>query len=314
MNLTAATTVASVIMLTSRTWRFDMKKILILFHFIILLSLASCNVLSAGSTSAPDQIATSVQQTLTALPISTTIAPVQSSSTASPTILPTNTSTPTETQVITDTPSPTNTIAPTMTATLSDDPKNSLGTPTWQNTLDNGTSFGLDAGAYEDDNTKIVITGGAMTLTSYSTIGYHGWRLTSPTPKNFYLEAVFKTQSCGGGDEYGIVFRAPDYSSGKGYYFGFRCTGEFNLFRWDDTGLVGLLTWTASPEILPGTGQTNRMSVLASGNSIKLFANGKLLTDVLDTKYSDGHFGVYISGYSGNLSVNMEEIAYWSLP
>jgi hypothetical protein len=189
-----------------------------------------------------------------------------------------------------------------------------LGNPTWSNTLDSGTSFGLDAGGYQDENTKIIITGGAMVLTSYSTLGYHGWRLTSPTPKNFYLEAIYITQSCSGSDEYGVVFRAPDYASGKGYYYGLRCSGEYNLFRWDDAGLTALMNWTSSTNILAGSGQTNRLGILANGNSIKLYANGKLLTEISDSKFLDGHFGAYISGYSGSLTVNLDQIAYWNLP
>lgn len=291
-----------------------MKKIVSLFLILFFTLLASCNIPASGASPTSNNIEESVKETLTAIPQATTLAPTQVSTTVVPTIQATATLTPTATLAVTETASPSPTIAPTLTATLSDDPKTSLGNPTYQNNLDNGTAFGIDAAGYQDDNTSISVTGGAMVIRSFSSIGYHGWRLTSRTPKNFYLEAIFITQSCGGDDEFGVVFRAPDFASGKGYYFGLRCSGEYNLFRWDESGLGDLMSWTSNPNILAGTGQTNRMGILANGTSIKLYINGKLLNEIGDSKFSEGHFGVYAAGHSGALTVNLDQISYWDLP
>ncbi|MCE1255667.1 MAG: DUF1080 domain-containing protein, partial [Anaerolineae bacterium] len=154
---------------------------------------------------------------------------------------------------------------------------------------------------------------GAMSLSSTSTIGFRTWRLTSPTPQNFYLEAVFKTVACGGSDQYGLVYRAPDYSSGLGYYFGLTCTGAYSLYKWGNSG-ASVVLQGVSPLVNPGVNQTNRVGVMAKGNSFTFYFNDKKVQDYTDNELSDpGHIGVFIGGYSGNFNVQMDEISYWDI-
>ena len=155
-----------------------------------------------------------------------------------------------------------------------------------------------------------------MTITALGVgPGYLGWRLAPRSPKNFYLEATFTTGSCGGADLYGLVFRAKDYSSGFGYYFEITCDGRYSLSRWDDSGKATILGKSTNAAILPGANKTNHFGVMANNDSLKLYANGKLLQEVKDKTFlSSGYIGPFIAGQTGGFTVEMDEIAYWQLP
>ena len=275
--------------------------------FLVLL-LASCNLPQKQAAPSEQDVATAVAQTLTAeiiLPLETTPPPTSSPTPApdEPTITPTEQTTPTET------------LTPTLTPTnISDDPANAFGAPVWERDMVNGTAFGIGPEGYDDDNTRIYMENGVMVLESSSSQGFRGWRLTSPTPQNMYLEATFNTPSCSGNDLYGLVFRAKDYTSGQGYYFGITCSGQYNFSRWDENGTSFLVNSKTGEAILSGSGKTNRIGVLAEGSSFKLYANGKLLEEVQDNGLPNGgHIGVFLAGSSGNFSVELDHIAYWNL-
>jgi predicted small secreted protein len=299
-----------------------MKKISFIF-VIALLLLTSCNF--PGSQPAGDDIvATSVKQTLNASQptpdfIGTQVAATltqQAVAQGVPTQAPQATQaaadlTATPTSTLTLTVTPTVSLTPTPTPV---DPKEGLGDPTWKDSLNSGSSFGLET-AYDDGNSRFEVTGGSMLMRSYATNGYHGWHLTYPTPKNFYLEAQFATQNCSSSDEFGLVFRAPDYGSGTGYYIGLKCDGSLKItLRKSGTRTV-LFDNIPNPEFVSGSGKTNIVGIKAEGNQIKIYTNNELVHEFSDSSLSDeGHFGVFISGYSGNLQMKMDEIAYWELP
>jgi hypothetical protein len=96
--------------------------------------------------------------------------------------------------------------------------------------------------------------------------------------------------------------------------YGFTCDGRFRLYKWDGENYQGLQEWTASPHILTGPDQTNRMGFWAEGDSLKLYANGWLLAEISDSTYDQGRFGIYIgSTATEDLEVYVEEISYWEL-
>ncbi len=274
--------------------------------FLILL-LASCNLPQKQAAPAEEDVATAVAQTLTAEPILPT---------ATETLFDTQTPPPVEaSSTPTEALAPTETLTPTLTPTnIPDDPAVALGNPVWERTMANGTAFGIGPEGYEDDNTHIYMGNDVMIMKSDSTLGFRGWRLTSPTPQNMYLEATFNLPSCSGNDEYGLVFRAKDYTSGQGYYMGVTCSGQYNFSRWDGGGTTTLINSKPGEAIQSGAGKTNRIGILANGNSFKLYANGKLLEEVQDSGLpSGGHIGVFLAGNSGNLTVELDKIAYWDL-
>ena len=71
----------------------------------------------------------------------------------------------------------------------------------------------------------------------------------------------------------------------------------------------------ASPAILTETGAVNRLGVLAESEKLTLFINGTLVKEITDTHFTRGGFGIFVgSDVVPNLTVIVDEIAYWSLP
>lgn len=291
------------------------KKFVLLILFLLIIT--SCKLPQRQESPSKDNVATIVAVTLESQfttfhePTADAVATLVAITLAS---IPTTTEVPV-TRTPTATETTTQTITPTPTES-SEDPKASLGNPVWKNNLNDPIAFfGSGGNSYEDDYTKIMISNGVMTITSFSTQGYRGWRLTSPTPKDMYLEATFHTKNCSGEDQYGMVLRAPNYDDGYGYYFGVTCNGEYKLSVWDANGRSSLASGPAQEIIHSGPNQTNRIGIMAKGNTFKLYANGKLIEEVDNSStQSGGHIGAYIAGHSGNLIVEMDEIAYWNVP
>lgn len=270
-----------------------MKKIIPVL-FICTLILSACNLPLAKSTPDVNKIQTSVAQTLTSFP---TIAPTSTPEVA----LPTSTAEPTATPTI------------TATATTSpEDPKNSLGSPTFSDTFTSGSSFGLKT-PYSDDAVQIEAVNGALLFTSLGAQRGKRWRLTYPLVTNLYLEGTFTTINCSGFDSYGLVLRSPSYSDGIGYYFGLSCNGQVNAMRWDSNGTKTILDWTAAPSAISGSNQTNRFGVMAKGNEFTIYVNGTLVKSITDDTLSDrGHFGVYVSAVENpSFTFTLDEINEW---
>ncbi len=280
------------------------------FAVILLLTilLTSCNFPLAATPDRESLIATKVAETLAAVETEA---------------LPSPEATATIAQDLTAT-SPTATLEPTMTATPpptatvtppASDPASQLGEPSFRDTFDNGRSWGLDK-PYEDTHITIKVADGSMDFINKAAKGGRRWRLSSRNPQNLYLEGTFKPTSCSGGDNYGLVLRAPDYTEGHGYYFGATCDGRFNFVRWDKNGVTTLVNWTADANILSGANQVNRLVIMATNDTFNLYVNGHLIREVKDTGITaKGFIGAYTSSIEDpNFTVHLTEISIWNLP
>ena len=278
-----------------------MKKSALVIFLIILIA-SSCNLpYSQPAAPTPDIVATQVATLLTqpATPAVAVDTPAVSIPTAEATA----------------TPSPTATSAPTATSTTSpEDPRTLLGAPDFTDTLDSGKSFGLDSKAYDDDYTFIRVENGALVLTSRYATGFRGWRTGGAKLGNAYLEAKVHVGECAANDMYGLVFRSPDFI--KGYWFQVTCNGSWSLGYWNGDEYTGLADG-ANPggALLTGSNQTNRLGVWTSGSQIKLYINGKLVTEVNDSSQTDpGSYGAVIASFNTpNLTISIDEFAYWKL-
>jgi hypothetical protein len=298
------------------------KKI-VYFSLFLILILSSCNLPRATAAPPPTQanpqdlIATMVAATVIGQPtiqaVNTQAVQVQ----ATPTYTK-EAPTPTGAPELTATPALTETSAPVISPTPSNDFAASLGQPTWKDTFsDSGGFFLKGTNSYEDDHTRIAIENGVMTLTSFGTPpNWVGWRLANPMVMNFYLETSFVTHSCSGGDRYGMVFRAPDFDSGFGFYLAFSCDGRYRLERMDEGGLAYVTPWSTSSDILAGSEQNNRMGVLASDSTYSIYINGIKQIEITDAHFqAAGHFGPFIAyAQNPNFSVDLKSIAYWIMP
>lgn len=276
-----------------------MKKIIFttLFAFIIV----SCNFLASQSPELKDNISTEVSQQLTTAPIelitATEIPATEDSNAATP-------SPQDPPPTATESPTPTITMTPTLSP---DDPRIKLGAPDWKEDFSKANNNFYQ---YEDAQSRFVYDSGALALTAKNPNGWTGWSLSYPKPKNFYLEATFKVETCSGLDRYGLVYRAPNFENG--YFFGLSCDGQFLLRIYNQQGT--LIPWTPNPAILQGSNQVNRLGILAQGDRYAFYANGKLLQETKESTFTDaGLFGAFIaSTNTSNFTVRMYEISFWN--
>lgn len=282
----------------------------ILGFILLSLILTACNLGPETTVVAPtvDLVGTKVAQVLTDMPTPankplTNITPAQS--TKNP---------PAVTATVAGSPTPASSPTPTVTTSpVPGDPRTTLGTSTWKDTFQKAASWGLDA-PYDDGHTRVSIAPGKLIMSSKDGNGWHGWRMLTTKVQNFYLEATVNTLGCSSTDLYGLIFRSPN--SFKGYWFGFTCDGRYGLRSGDINDFVEIIKLKANPLIKSGSDQTNRIGVLAKGNKLSLYANGKLLEEITnDTLPDEGVFGYFIAGYKTvNFTYESTEIAYWKLP
>ena len=276
---------------------------------------------STGPTATPDAdaVATQVALMLLAQQATETSAPATDLPSPAPvepsaTLAPTSTTAPTATLTPagpTETPLPPS-ATPSATADPND-PKASLGTPSWQTDFSAGSVFGT----IDNDNTKIRRENGELLLTGVTANGWLGWSLTfSQKPKNAYLEYTFKTGACSGSDQYGIMFRAPD--TDRGYFFGVTCGGQFSLRAADFPNDKDFypLSRAASGAIKTGADQTNVLGLMIKDNRYILYANGQKMGEATDSTFSEaGYIGAFVQAYeTPSFTVKLQKIQLWNLP
>lgn len=306
-----------------------MRKINLVF-IIFLFILSGCNLTLQSTSVSPtlDVLGTQVSQHLTSTaaviqPVATTAIP-GSAATKIPTQMVTNspaaTVMPSPTVEASATPTisrtltlaPTNTTIPTATG-IPGDPVTSLGQPDWKDDFQKASTWGLQT-PYDDGHTRVSITPGKLVVKSYESNGWRGWRMMYSKIKDFYLETTIQTLTCSGSDLYGIIFRAPDNS--KGYWLTITCDGHYSLDVGDINASDPVIVSKTSTLIKSGSNQVNRFGIMAQGNKISLYANGKLLEEVTnDGLVNAGAFGYFIAANkTAGFTIESTEIAYWNLP
>ncbi len=307
-----------------------MRSFVSLIMIISVFTLSGCNFPLQSTVVSPtvDVLGTQVAQRLTSTaaiiqPVSTSTVSI-STSTALPTLMvtatPAATVTPAETTVVSATPTLSQTQGATSTATFTPtatgipgDPSTSLGQPDWKDDFQKASTWGLQS-PYDDGHTRVSINPGMIVLTSYDSNGWRGWRMMNTNIKNFYLETTIQTQTCSGSDLYGIVFRAQN--NNKGYWLTITCDGHYSLDVGDINTLDPVIDSKSSSLIKAGSNQTNKFGIMAQGNKISIYINGKLAEDATnDAMVNAGTFGYFIAGNkTANFTIQSTEIAYWILP
>jgi hypothetical protein len=205
-------------------------------------------------------------------------------------------------------PTETPTETATITATATDVVSN-LGTPTFKEDFNVAKSWYLDDDAY----TNIDINNGALVMTSLQAVSWHGWSMHYNQINNFYMESKIDIPTCNAPDEYGMVFRSPDYV--KGYFYGLNCSGQYSLYVNNGTKLVVVVPWTGNGNIHTGANAQNILGVKAIGDKITLSVNGQELQTITNSDFSSGTFGAFIAAVNTpGFTMKMDSIAYWTLP
>jgi hypothetical protein len=298
---------------------------------LIVILLAGCGPFATAEPTPSDSaLATKVAQILTTMPTATvpavlpsstaelpTLQPTSIDTAVVPSLVPTDTSTPVvPSSTLEPTAEPTLIPSPTLTATAApDDPASRLGGADWVDDMNSDVNWPTGVDKY----TAIAFRDGLMYLTGLTTTD--GWRLAWPVITNFYLEMTFQTGNCSGADRYGMIARVPDATNpDRGYLFGISCDGQYSLRRWNasvgmDGEMVTLVKWTNSPVIKSGPNQTNTIGLMAIAGRLILYANGKLLTEVNDTTFQKGSFGVFVGAReTEDFTVRVDRVRYWENP
>jgi hypothetical protein len=323
-----------------------MKKIVPIIVILALL-LASCSSLTGSKDNLSDEeMATRVAQLLATMTTPTTEiefpatpTPLPTSMLMTATPMATNTSvvmitatpvvemgTESATEAATDaetaTPTTEATVAaatPTVTATASSsDPATKLGMPTGIDSMDGSSTWTWPTG--NDDYIDLEFNSGYMEMTGLTTLA--GWRLPLINQQtDSYIELTANSGSCKGKDSYGIIFRVPVFKEpNQGYLFEVTCDGYYRLWKWDGkVGTKGLATslvpWAQSSLINAGADKTNRLGVMAKGNTLSLYMNGVALASVSDSSFSAGFFGAFVrSAETASYKVKFDSMQYWENP
>jgi hypothetical protein len=184
-----------------------------------------------------------------------------------------------------------------------------LGPATWTDNMDDASSWYL----LDTANTKFTEGDGKLVMTAKSP-GADEWGLSNkPSMNDYYLQATFITGSaCSGKDLYGLLARAPDPN--QGYVLEFSCDGYYRLYKWDGKNYNALQEWKASSVIKSGPNQTNIMGIWMKGSTLIVYGNGYKLAQFADGTFNHGQFGLVIgSAQTNNLTVYVDEVAYWDL-
>jgi hypothetical protein len=209
------------------------------------------------------------------------------------------------------TPQPTGSPTPSPSPTFSsEDPRASLGDPTWADDLENDGDWFL----YSDEHVSFEMVDEQMEMKAFNPDFYSGWSLGWRKDTNMFVEATISVKTCSGRDAVGLVFRAPDV--GQGYLYGISCDGRYSLRFWDGEEMNQIQDWATHPALKSGSDQTQRIAVWTNGNLIRLYANGALLKEIVDATYNqEGLFGVFISSATTpTFQARMSEFLYWNSP
>ncbi len=271
------------------------KLIHILSMILIITLLAACQPAPAPTQPPVDDQATvdaAVAATMAAQPPAPTQPPP-------PTQPPAPTEAPTE--------APTAEPTPTLEA---GDPALELGTPDGIDTFDAAVNFAPMA-------TMCFLTeiaGGQFVMAANGVAGIYCWTTSWPQIQDFYIETTtVMPDLCAAGDQFGLLFRSPDSSSG--YLFSLSCAGQYSLKRVSGGSVTDLIAPTSSETILTNAGDANRLGVAAYGGDYQLFANGKYLASAADPTFLEaGDLGYFVNASSSNPFISRyEELKVWTL-
>jgi hypothetical protein len=254
------------------------------------------------------------QEDSASLDATLTMAAEQPAMLAAQTLTPTIT--PTATQTSTPLP-PTPTFPPLPTAALAspsapdrnpDDPALRLGDPDWIDTFEGSDNWTTFTGT----NSQVAIEEGVLRYTIFEATPAPTWTTSWPQMSNFYMEVQARMPaSCSGKDRYGLIFRAPDPSSG--YRFEVSCDGQYRLMVFSVAGAEVAVAWASSEHLLSGPNQINRLGVWAEGKVIALHINGAAVAGLEHNDYRAGTFGFSVTAEeTDNFTAVFDDLMFWT--
>jgi len=190
------------------------------------------------------------------------------------------------------------------------DPSEDLGDPVYTDNSSSWNSWNKDPGDQVLESvTTVSVADGKLSMQSSQVGKFHWW-----------LNSIYETGNCSGNDEYGLVFRAPDYFNGVGYYFTLTCDGKFDLReKTEPNSLIQenqlRFGMQSSDLINSGPNQKNTLGVWMNGETIRLYINKQFLGEITDAELTaSGHFGPFIyARKTPGFKISLDEISYWTI-
>ena len=269
----------------------------LLFSTTVVWVLIACSTTTGGGGQATDLDATvqaQVQATVAALPTAT--APPSAPPT--PTRAPALVQTPTATTVPTPEPTPTPTLEPTpiLTATKTPTPRPTL-TPT-------PTPVPFSKILYQDEFEDPTSGFGNRDRRTYARGYTEGEYRVLVKPQDWYISTQLartftdfdakvdaRISVIEYDKSYGLIFRRED--SENFYVFMVNpTTGKYRLRKQENDRWSTIVRWTESRFINRGNA-TNEVRVVARGNVLELFINGKLVDSSRDFAFKSGNIALY---------------------
>ena len=230
---------------------------------------------------------------------------------AQPTLVPTDTPSPTLTNTATTVwfpPTDTPTAMPTQVVQPTVDEKPSVEDELLADDFTNQAqwSTGLTAAgsvAFGDKELTLAVSQPKGTLLSLSKVNL---------AQNFYLEITVDLSLCKGGDAYGLLLRA---SSPADYYrYAISCTGQLRLERVKNSQLAIVQDWTPAGQIPPGSPLLLKLGVWSAGSEMRFFINGEYQFSASDPVFTGGVLGVFArSAGDTPLTVSFSDLHLYGL-
>jgi hypothetical protein len=209
---------------------------------------------------------------------------------AQPTLIPTDTPSPTLTNTATTVwfpPTDTPTAMPTQVVQPTVDEKPSVENELLADNFTNPAQWSTSqtaAGsvAFGDQELTLAVSQPKAALLSLSKVSL---------PENYYLEITVDLSLCKGGDAYGLLLRA---SSPTDYYrYAISCTGQLRLERVKNSQLAIVQDWTPAGQIPPGSPLLLKLGVWAAGSQMRFFINNEYQFGASDPVFTGGVLGVF---------------------
>ncbi len=189
-----------------------------------------------------------------------------------------------------------------------------LGDPTFSDTFEKTPSY-LFIG--QDSYTKTEVKDGSVIMSSLNE-GSDRWRIVELYPLgDVYVQMVVRNGDvCTGKDGFGWIMRATPMGAvyNSGYVFVVACDGTYRIYRLDRDRYYEIRNWKANPYILAGPGRTNKIGIMAKGNTFALYVNSSLIDQFQDDMFAMGSFGPLISSPDdADYKYYIDELAFWNL-
>lgn len=169
--------------------------------------------------------------------------------------------------------------------------------------------FATGAENFIHSDNRTTVNNGALQMQTSGTVGNFTW-LTSYYDRvfsDFVMEvAVKRTESTATlSKSMSIIVRGNGFmntTSTNGYLIGINANGNYGVWKMTNGVTSVIRSWTAHPAIYTGLNATNIITIQATGNLIKVYANATLMYQFTDNSYASGKISLtaYDSGEGYN--------------